>query len=62
MDVDFLGIARILVRRGNMGAAYRVLARVYTMAAPEQVERKVRRVTEWPACGADGVMHVVPIA
>ncbi|KAF8452813.1 general substrate transporter [Boletus edulis BED1] len=31
---------RILVRRGSMEAAYRVLARVYATATPEQVERK----------------------
>ncbi|KAF8546752.1 general substrate transporter [Imleria badia] len=32
---------RILIRRGSMEAAYRVLARVYTTATPEQVERKL---------------------
>ncbi|KAG9310116.1 general substrate transporter [Chiua virens] len=32
---------RILVRRGNMEAAYKVLARVYTTATPEQVKRKL---------------------
>ena len=39
-----LATARILVRRGNMEAAYRVLARVYTTATPEQVERKVNEL------------------
>ncbi|KAG8216199.1 major facilitator superfamily domain-containing protein [Butyriboletus roseoflavus] len=36
-----IATARILVRRGSMEAAYKVLARVYTTATPEQVERKV---------------------
>jgi hypothetical protein len=55
----FVGTARILVRRGNMEAAYRVLARVYTIASPEQVERKVNEPANRVAVEVDRLIHDV---
>ena len=51
--------ARILVRRGDMEAAYKVLARVYLAATPEQVERKVK-TSKSLVLEVDCLMFVMP--
>jgi hypothetical protein len=40
-----------------MEAAYRVLARVYTTATPEQVERKVNELANRVVVGVDRLIH-----
>ena len=54
-----VGTARILVRRGSMEAAYRVLARVYTTATPEQVERKVNEPATRVVLGVERLIYDV---
>lgn len=45
--------ARILIRRGKLEMAHRILARIYSLATPQQVELKVRIFLRLPA-------HVTP--
>lgn len=39
--VVLMGVARILIRRGNMVAAHAIMTKIYAYAKPEEVELKV---------------------